>query len=409
MLEETIFHWQPLSKHANDANISYDSDDDVEFSEDSLGDILEDLDVSVECLSNLTPAIDCPAKDCEIPEEPLTVISGPSLGAHDSFAKYIGHKFREADSKVVESLAKKSLQEYLRLFRERQLNTIRDDSEILLLDGQTIVTSSEFRDSGLGSSIHPSSSHASTIGSVSSGGGTARTQIPPLTEAAKKAEPFECTACGKRVIATSTRRWRDHLIRDLQPYACIFPGCKFSVPDPNILDLNVWTNHLMHSHAGMTDQGCPVCQKAVGSKQAFAKHMARHLEDIAFAFLPQSHDFQQEIESGSSLSLPSVSRDMALPILRVVGTHPAKLRKAEEETAQRKREVELAEREISATLQSKRSRSTEFVQPTYPKVRKDYLDIDTLIYYNLPFEYDVVRLSFGIPVSYALLNRKITN
>ncbi|KAI9700169.1 MAG: hypothetical protein M1820_006837 [Bogoriella megaspora] len=69
--------------------------------------------------------------------------------------------------------------------------------------------------------------------------------------------------------------------------------------------------------------------------------------------------------------------------------------KAEELMAKKMRKAGYTESEIKAALHPDKKKhhkqekvNVVFNQPTYPKVHKDYLSVDTLIYYNLPYEYD---------------------
>ena len=79
-------------------------------------------------------------------------------------------------------------------------------------------------------------------------------------------------------------------------------------------------------------------------------------------------------------------------------------KKAENLMVERMRKAGLSEEAIDQALHPKEHKkktkvthTINFQQPTYPKVHKDYLSVDTLIYYNLPYEYD--------RVSYCLFSR----
>ncbi|KAI9656863.1 MAG: hypothetical protein M1821_003502 [Bathelium mastoideum] len=77
----------------------------------------------------------------------------------------------------------------------------------------------------------------------------------------------------------------------------------------------------------------------------------------------------------------------------------AEEKKAEELMATRMRKAGYTEEQIQKTLHPEEHKKKTKVKvektfafpspsPTYPKIHKDYLSVDTLIYYNLPYEYD---------------------
>jgi hypothetical protein len=70
----------------------------------------------------------------------------------------------------------------------------------------TVTRCSEFKDSGPGNSLLSATSYAeSAVSSSSNFFDERRPDLPALSEAAKKREPFMCDSCSKMVRVTKTQ------------------------------------------------------------------------------------------------------------------------------------------------------------------------------------------------------------
>ncbi len=214
--------WLLESLEATSDNDSDDSSDSDSGSDsDPVGSALkwntstkfvEDVKVYTECLIDLSAALDRPATD-PIHEDEPSVPRIEQRTAHDYHSELIRAKYPQASSALVECLGKTSWNRYHRLQKLRE--SIVDMEMHGEIQAQSVaksqVANSEFKDSGLGTSIPaaPSISYAETVISfMSSVAGGSRVRIPPLSAEAKKGVKFECNACGKLIRATNNHDWR---------------------------------------------------------------------------------------------------------------------------------------------------------------------------------------------------------
>ncbi|KAI9686882.1 MAG: hypothetical protein M1822_002635 [Bathelium mastoideum] len=304
MIEEQSASTLPKEEvYYSDSDSDSDSDDcDSNSGAGYANEILEDLRVNIRCLQNLTPALEWPAKDAGCNEAPGKVDGRTPLSTHHHFAQLVRDKFPLANTALVEQLGENNLKRYLRLQEQRRLNGAQSQSDVLQLEGATVVAKSKFHDSGKGTSKGPDTNHASTVAPsvVSSLTDSARPSVPPLPDSARKGEPFECDACGRRVRVTTLENWRKHLMMDLQPYTCVLPECNY-IGLPTTIAYDAWIRHLNKDHCLVqetTSLECPLCyKKMVGDAFRFARHVAQHLEDIALATISRACDQDQESDA----------------------------------------------------------------------------------------------------------------
>jgi hypothetical protein len=197
-----------MSNDDSDNDSGSDSDVSEEDSQETRANsAIDDLKMYTNCLVDLGTALECPAVDPEHVRETRAVRLEP-LEAHDYYTKLIEDKFRGVSPHLAECLGKVNWGRYQRMQREREINA----KTPALVDDQakSHTASSEFQDSGLGTSIPAAhSAYAATVISfMTSMGGGNRVPIPPLSTEAKKGSPFECNACGKLIRATTNRDWR---------------------------------------------------------------------------------------------------------------------------------------------------------------------------------------------------------
>ncbi|KAF2036132.1 hypothetical protein EK21DRAFT_52546, partial [Setomelanomma holmii] len=307
-----------------DADLS-DSDSD---SETGIGNepggfqtFVKDIKTHLDCLLDLSSALDCPAVDTNTPDEP-SILKVEQRAAHDYHADLILAKFPKAHIDLAQCLGKTSWQRYQRMQQEREHNangntTSPAQEQAMASDAKSSLAISEFQDSGLGSSLPsaPPTRYAETVISfMTSITGGNRVQIPPLPAEAKIGAPFECNACGRQVRAFNNREWRKHLYLDLQPYTCFFVGCSFSATP--FADRNVWSNHLEldHKFGPKWDSiECPLClERTDAVKSKILIHFARHMEDIALAALPREVESEGESDGESDGSLDTIRSALKL-------------------------------------------------------------------------------------------------
>ncbi|KXH67781.1 hypothetical protein CSAL01_01019 [Colletotrichum salicis] len=241
-----------------------DSDSDSTVSEGhQLESVLQDIDLSVQCLLDLGPLIKGHMEDCEIIEVPHPGDAVTTFKPHQTFTNTLSYRYPKAQKDLLDQLATANLDRFLRTHQLRTGNA--DDAKI----AERGAGSTEFSDSGIGTSIHIGTSYAATIMSYRQKD-SHFIKIPPLSEAAKQGEPFECLACGGKVRFKENSAW----------------------------------NHGADKATQLSM--CPLCQETMqGSKLDIVDHLEAHLEEISLSALPAIVDpdenaFRDDMESQSS-------------------------------------------------------------------------------------------------------------
>jgi hypothetical protein len=206
-----------LEESVSDSDSDSDSDKSGDEQEQSgLERLVKDVKTHVDCLVDLGNALECPAIDPEHEDEP-SVLKFEQRAAHDYHADLILAKFPKAHVELVVCLGRISWDRYQRMQEQREVNanaitSLHIDNEGIVASAQkSRLADSEFKDSGLGTSLPsaPPSRYAETVISfMTSIAGGKRVQIPPLPTEARNGAQFECNACGKNIRATNNREWR---------------------------------------------------------------------------------------------------------------------------------------------------------------------------------------------------------
>ncbi|KAK3682258.1 hypothetical protein B0T22DRAFT_484333 [Podospora appendiculata] len=255
---------------------------------DNLVEIAEDLRTDTQCLAGLGPLLKHPIQDLTLESEPE-----PEPSVIDFiYADKIESRFPKADEDLVTHLGKANFERYLRCqaardSHEKEVQTTTDQELLLLAEvAGTLVATSMFHDSGIGTSIAPTVSYAETMMSYRDQGRSVR--IPPLPDSAKERVPFICVACGGKVLMENNSAWKRHIYADLQPYICLDLACPYS--SVTFGDREKWVSHLALDHAMEPEWRsirCFLCAEETGDgKLAVTRHMAGHLEEISLSALP---------------------------------------------------------------------------------------------------------------------------
>lgn len=204
-----------VSDSDSDGYSSSDSDNPIsENKNGGLNHFAEDVKMHVQCLSDLSSTLEFPAVDPEPTDEP-SVLRIEQRAAHDYHVDLITAKFPKAQISLAECLGKMSWDRYQRMQQEREINAryvagSAPEEEAVASAQKSRLADSEFKDSGLGTSLlAPPTHYAETVISfMTSIAGGKRVQIPPLPQEAKSGSQFECNACGRHIRATNNREWR---------------------------------------------------------------------------------------------------------------------------------------------------------------------------------------------------------
>ncbi|KAL2071260.1 hypothetical protein VTL71DRAFT_12495 [Oculimacula yallundae] len=331
----------------------YESDDSSNsvdsVKEDSLS-VINSLGVYVGCLMELLPSmeetlasLDWEEVDDTKQSQPIDFqISGPA----QPYVLKVYDKFPLADLHLMHRLGEANWQRHMSL----RAICDEDEEERVVFPQEmpkiTFVAVSEFKDSGVGSSLPAHSTYAATVASHSSFQTTAdeknrgNLRVPPTPKEVSEGEPFQCQICGQFLRNIKNRvDWRRHIFADLKPYLCTFPGCKdeyktfatrklweehefgqhrvnrfwaCSTCQHKSDSAEDWRSHLVQAHNFPLSEGqyslearlvefhepisieslsCPLCLEVPGKSQRhFATHVGKHMEGIALAALPRDAD-----------------------------------------------------------------------------------------------------------------------
>lgn len=218
-------------------HVDFDSSSDSEESESDSStftdseinwdDAIEDLKTDVQCLIELDLIIRYPAPDFHKRYSSHGKKKmAPHWEPHLSYSDKIANRFPDAALSLVDWLARANWERF------KKTNAIREENiaaaavtggEGPLLIGeaavaadatgsargaQTYVASgSKFHDSGLGDSIRAGGGYADTIMSYQAKGRES-VRIPSLPQGAKEGKPFDCVACGRRLVITNNSTWK---------------------------------------------------------------------------------------------------------------------------------------------------------------------------------------------------------
>ncbi|KAF2428945.1 hypothetical protein EJ08DRAFT_307972 [Tothia fuscella] len=190
---------------------SSDSDQSESLNTKSLQMILPNLQRLLRCLHDLSTSIDSfsEVRDREQPSFANTTLA--DIQPYQYYANSIRERFPAAEAALVEAFGKANL---LRHHHLQQLQAMYSESSapMLILGVEDVISKqarSENMDSGYGT-MRTASAYAPTI--TSSRGSSlvelGQSTYPPLPEQAKRGEPFDCVACGRRIIAKRKQEWR---------------------------------------------------------------------------------------------------------------------------------------------------------------------------------------------------------
>ena len=200
---------QTFEQSEESEDTGYDNDASLSYSYDSIDEILEDIRTDIECLMDLDPLLKTPIDDLENDgARPSSLLESQPA---QFYASLIHARFPQAKFDLVDKLGKANWDRFKRLEAQRS-SLIANDESCLFSEHEcteTVADSSKFQDSGLGASVPATTVYAATVASWASttaDGGCPR--IPPLSEDAKRGNPFTCDACGRNIRVLETKMWK---------------------------------------------------------------------------------------------------------------------------------------------------------------------------------------------------------
>ncbi|PMD29367.1 hypothetical protein L207DRAFT_521047 [Hyaloscypha variabilis F] len=316
------------------SNLSFDDTSDSASVESvsSIGDIIEEMKLCTECLVNLSPSLENPAKDLEIVELSRAPKPMPEeFQAWWQFFLRVEDKFPTADRNLVLIIGQSIWRrwEKIRLNHvtkaealgietvvykpgiEMDIQSHYSESNIStqytqtsLASGTTFSAPSIFsktdekgRDTEPEEYINPNarlrryesfSSVRSSLATDASKSG--QQKVPPMPKECRNGDEFECFVCEKRISDIQSREaWKKHIFGDLEPYICTFAKCQN--PLKTFKSRLEWTKHEVTIHEAEYQKRlkagiCPLCRKAVYPAKQLSRHLGRHLRELSLASLP---------------------------------------------------------------------------------------------------------------------------
>lgn len=165
----------------------------------TIEDIIEDLKTDIQCLVDLGPRYKEPILDRTIKEEAAIPHQDTTWDPVESLTARIRHRYPNVDGAFARVLGQANWERAQRLFAAKEKNAedaersnVKDESASRAPG--TLLTS-EFYDSGLGTSIPKASSYTETVFSYhGTKGGSIK--IPPIPAEGQDGKPFACVICG---------------------------------------------------------------------------------------------------------------------------------------------------------------------------------------------------------------------
>jgi hypothetical protein len=222
------------------------------------------------------------------------------------FRQHVSHKYPDADSAMVDRISSAmARQKAILKYRERHHQKLQQGLHTEDKDTTTIKLSETVASSFRIKTVAPQSDDITSESGVSSTSyaaslldGKERVTIPPLPRQWTPQRAFECPYCYFIISIKDRRAWAKHVFGDLSPYICIFPAC--SMANRLYDSRKNWYNHIRQAHMPSSGNDtsesriCPLCKDISTSREAFEKHVGRHLEELSLFVLPRTAEEEDD-------------------------------------------------------------------------------------------------------------------
>jgi hypothetical protein len=184
---------------------SIDSAISFKPTDDTIEEVIEDLEVDLDNLIALDSLISCPADRRREEAQPMIAMA---WAPHQVICERVANMFPQAEDNLVQRIGKATWDSFLRCKRLREGGGEEDEAveADICIPPETVATSLRSKDSGLGSSL-PTVSYAETIMSYRRRDGES-VKVPPLPTGAVEDKPFNCFVCGKTVMIKTNGLWK---------------------------------------------------------------------------------------------------------------------------------------------------------------------------------------------------------
>lgn len=292
-----------------------------------VDEIFEDIALYIDCLMDLSPALDSPVLDPELDRPVQETVESFNVSSSQSmvFCRHVRDRFPKMAKFLVERFGEANAT------RVDRLKAIRDkaaDPGGLLTHGlrtqlggigkqwhsgsgpkmtassaySTHNTESVFDEPYSGSNpkdkMFGDDSSVTTFATGSTSFSTLqkhRPRVPPLPNDAAERRPFKCSICHHVLARVHTRAaWKKHVFEDLQPYVCTIQEC--TKPKLRFQSSLEWANHETAHRNTRANASCPfcVCDKDLSRPADYFKHTAEHMREISLAVLPPNLEADED-------------------------------------------------------------------------------------------------------------------
>lgn len=318
----------------NDSDVSEDGESVVSSGATSQGklldDIADDLRNDTQCLLDLGARFEEQVMNPIVSEAAAKALKSSDAELYDTFIERIMHLYPQCESYLAERLGKARWLRFLRMVKSKpQMDEglgIQDIYTAMIhdatksepterkptADATTSWGNQQSYDSGLGTVSF--SSHLNSVRTTPQDRGCLQ-----LPAGVVEGQPFHCMVCKNQVtldfgtqkewrcVTFSKTRWlvsalisrsSEHVLGDIAPYVCPEPDCG----DTTLFtSKHSWKQHVYARHYPIATiwkgSKCRICGRGASDRETILRHLAEHMEDIAFADIPRN----PEVEAGDKV------------------------------------------------------------------------------------------------------------
>ncbi|KAI0404130.1 hypothetical protein F4802DRAFT_569018 [Xylaria palmicola] len=269
--------------------------DDNESDQSNVELALADIDHIVECLLRLSATI----RNIAPYDQYMSRAVFETVSQYEQYdIKYVQEKFPRADNDLTERLGK-LITSRRHFFKYREDHQDRVSGEVDEDDGLDRSGDQSTAPSPI--SVHLKNNLWSDLDATTynpSGENLEELKIPPIPSE-HVAGRFLCPFCYLMIKVDSPIKWKNHILRDSQPYVCLAPSCL--TKDYKFSRRSEWTHHMMETHWRLWKCLC-------GHPQAF--HEVSALHDHVKAMHPDSLTLHRPGTFEHMCSQPDLSKSV---------------------------------------------------------------------------------------------------
>jgi hypothetical protein len=179
--------------------------------DEGIDEDLDDIATYTQCLVDLGPSIRISFQNYRMQEVTGTIIDFADRLPSQYYSEHVERLFPNAPKIFIERLGRASWERTA--FVRDTISKNEEQDEVLNIEEQpalSFASRSQFHDSGIGSSLPAKSVYAYTLApsSLKRGVEYKQSRIPPLSEGARRGDPFPCVGCGRKIQVKSTQEYR---------------------------------------------------------------------------------------------------------------------------------------------------------------------------------------------------------